>query len=121
VLTPSPAYTKPNIHREYSIHRVQHPPKIVCLHFILMIRSWPLNVASASGVHPFRVEYHQPAYSPLNPAWKWVIFLGHRFTLATNQYYTNVEYIHVSSYPIWGYIAIETIQLSACCLLLAQQ
>jgi len=32
-LTLSTAYT------EYSIHRVQHPPKIVCLPFILMITS----------------------------------------------------------------------------------
>jgi len=32
-LTPSTAYT------EYSIHRVQHPPKIGCLPFILMITS----------------------------------------------------------------------------------
>jgi hypothetical protein len=32
-LAPSIAYT------EYSIHRVQHPSKIVCLPFILMITS----------------------------------------------------------------------------------
>jgi len=54
-LTPSTAYAKYSIHRvqhtlrvqhtpstaytEYSIHRVQQPPKIVCLPFILMIRS----------------------------------------------------------------------------------
>jgi len=70
--TPSTAYT------EYSIHRVQHTPstaytkycipwvqhtpstayteysipKIVCLPFILMIPSQPLNVASGSGVPP---------------------------------------------------------------------
>jgi len=53
--TPSTAYT------EYSIHRVQHPPKIVCLPFILMIRMWPLNVASASGVPPYTIDCHQPA------------------------------------------------------------
>ena len=35
---------------ECSIHRVQHPSKIFCLPFILMITSWPLNEASASGV-----------------------------------------------------------------------
>jgi len=40
---------------EYSIHRVQHPPKIVCLPFILMITSWPLNVAPASGVPPYMI------------------------------------------------------------------
>jgi len=33
-----------------SIHRVQHTPKIVCHPFILSISSWPLNVASTSGV-----------------------------------------------------------------------
>jgi len=46
---------------EYSIHRVQHPPKIVCLPFILMITSWPLNVASASGIPPYTIDRHQPA------------------------------------------------------------
>jgi len=44
--TPSTAYTK------YSIHQVQHPPKIVCLPSILMMTSWPRNVASASGLPP---------------------------------------------------------------------
>jgi len=44
----SAAYT------ECSVHRVQHTPKIVCRPFILMISSWPLNVASASGVLPYR-------------------------------------------------------------------
>jgi len=39
---------------ECSIHRVQHTPKIVCRPFILTISSWPLNVASASGVPPYR-------------------------------------------------------------------
>jgi hypothetical protein len=39
---------------EYSIHRVQHPPKIVCLHFIFTIMSWPLNIAVASDVLPYR-------------------------------------------------------------------
>jgi len=56
-LTPSTAYA------EYSIHRVQHTPKIVCLPFILMITSWPLNVASASGVPPYTIDRHQPALS----------------------------------------------------------
>ena len=60
-LTPSTAYT------QYSIHRVQHPPKIVCLPFIHMIRSWPLNVASASGVPPYTIDRHQPA---LYETWK---------------------------------------------------
>jgi len=47
-LAPSPAYT------ECSIHRVQRTPKIVCRPFIFSISSWPLNVASASGVPPYR-------------------------------------------------------------------
>jgi len=46
-LTPSAAYA------ECSIHQVQHTPKIVCRPFILSISSWPLNVASASGVPPY--------------------------------------------------------------------
>jgi len=53
--TPSTAYT------EYSIHRVLHPPMIVCLPFIFMIMSWPLNVASASGVHLYTIDRHHPA------------------------------------------------------------
>ena len=47
-LTLSAAYT------EYSIHRVQRTLKIVCRPFILTIVSGPLNVASASGVPPYR-------------------------------------------------------------------
>jgi len=34
------------------IHQVQHPPTIVCLPFIPMIMSRPLNIASAWGVPP---------------------------------------------------------------------
>ena len=62
--TPSTAYTEYSIHRvqhtpstaytKYSIHQVQHTPKIVCRPFILKISSRPLNVASASGVPPYR-------------------------------------------------------------------
>jgi hypothetical protein len=54
-LTLSTAYT------EYNIHRVQHPPKIGCLPFILTITSSPLNVISASGVPPYKIDRHQPA------------------------------------------------------------
>ena len=57
--TPSTAYT------EYSIHRVQHTAKI--LPFILMITSWPLNVASASGVPPYTIHRLHPA---LHESWK---------------------------------------------------
>jgi len=46
---------------EHSIHWVEHPPNIVCLPWILMITRWPLNVASASGVPPYTIDYHQPA------------------------------------------------------------
>jgi len=51
-LTPSTAYT------QYSIHRVQHPPMIDCLPFILMITSWPRNVASASCMPPYTIDRH---------------------------------------------------------------
>jgi len=44
-----------------SWHRVQHPPKIVCLPFILMITRWPLSVASAPSVPPYTIDRHQPA------------------------------------------------------------
>jgi len=50
-----------------SWHRVQHPPKIVCLPFILMITSWPLNITSPSGVPCYTIDRHQPA---LYESWK---------------------------------------------------
>jgi len=53
--TPSTAYT------DYCIHWVQNPLKIVCLPFIPMITSWPLNFASSSGVPPYTIDRHQPA------------------------------------------------------------
>ena len=53
--TPSTAYA------EYTIHRVQHPPRMVCLPFILTIMSWPLNGASTSAVPPSTIDCHQPA------------------------------------------------------------
>jgi len=46
---------------EYSIHWVQYPPMTIDLPFILMITSWPLNVASASGVPPYMIDRHRPA------------------------------------------------------------
>jgi hypothetical protein len=46
--TPSTAYAK------CSVHLVQHSRRIVCHPFILKITSWPLTVASASGVPPYR-------------------------------------------------------------------
>jgi len=58
-LTPSTEHT------QYSTHPVQHPPKILCVPFILMITSWPLNVASASGV-PLHMccEVKSPCHIP---------------------------------------------------------
>jgi len=66
--TPSTAYTKYSIHQvqhtlstaytQYSIHQV---PNMVCLPFIFMITSWPLNVAIASGMPPYTIDCHQPA------------------------------------------------------------
>jgi len=63
--TPSLAYTECNIHRvlhapssaytEGSIHRVQHTSQIVCHPLILTIASWLRNVASASGIPPYRL------------------------------------------------------------------
>jgi len=50
--------TLSTVYSEYSIHRVQHPPGMVCLPFILMIVSQPLNVASASGVPPNLINHH---------------------------------------------------------------
>jgi len=69
--TPRTAYTEYRIYRvqhipstaytEYSIYWVQHRPEISCLPLILMIMSWPLNVASASGVPPYTIDRHQAA------------------------------------------------------------
>ena len=39
---------------ECSIHRVQYTPNIVCHPVILMITSWPWNVASACSVPPYQ-------------------------------------------------------------------
>jgi len=44
-----------------SIHRGQHTPNIICLPFILMVRRWPLDVASASGMPPYIIDCHQAA------------------------------------------------------------
>jgi len=41
-------------------HRVQHPPEIVCLPFIRMSTSWPLNVESVSSVRPYTIDRHPP-------------------------------------------------------------
>ena len=67
----STTYTEYSIHRvdhtpglaytEYSIHQVRHPPKIVFLPFMLMITSWPLNVASASSEPPYIIDCHHLA------------------------------------------------------------
>jgi len=50
--------TRSTAYTEYSIHRVQQPPKIICLPFILMITSWPLNVASAFCVSAYTIDRH---------------------------------------------------------------
>ena len=68
-LTPSMVYTEYSIPRstaytvythtwctaypEYSMHRVQHTPKIVCFPFNFMITSWPLDLGLDSGVPPY--------------------------------------------------------------------
>jgi len=52
--TPSTAYT------QYSIHWGEHPPKIVYLPFILMVKSWLMNVAWASGMPPYTIHHSQP-------------------------------------------------------------
>jgi len=51
-LTLSTVYTK------YSIQQVQHTPKMVCLPYIVIITSWPLNLAWASGVPPYLINCH---------------------------------------------------------------
>jgi hypothetical protein len=70
-LTPSIAYTEYSIHRvqniqstaytEFTMHWVQHTCNLVCLPFILIITSWPLNLALTSSVPPHTIDHHQPA------------------------------------------------------------
>jgi len=52
----SKAYT------EYSMHRVQHPPKSEWFPFILIIMRLPVNVASDSGMRPYTIDYHPQAH-----------------------------------------------------------
>jgi len=54
-------FTLSTAYTAYSIHRVQHPPKIACLPLIQMIIRRPLNVASAFGVPPYTIDCHPPA------------------------------------------------------------
>jgi len=54
-------HTQRTAYTENRIHRIHYTPKIVCLPFILMITSWPLNVSSASGLPPYTIDRHQPA------------------------------------------------------------
>jgi len=42
------------VNTECSIHWVQLTPRIVCCPFIVMISSWPQNVALAFGVPPYK-------------------------------------------------------------------
>ena len=67
------AYTK------YRIHSVQHPPRIVCFPFILMIMSWPLDVASDSGVPLYTVDSHQRALHEFKG--KLILSHSHRWKL----------------------------------------
>jgi len=70
--TPSTAYTLYSIHlvqhtpgtayNEYSIPRLQYPLKNIFIPFSLMITSWPLNVASASGMPIYKIDWHRPAF-----------------------------------------------------------
>ena len=101
--TPSVAYT------EYSIHRVQPTPKIVCRPFILSISRRPLNVASASGVPPYRSTAtslfstraskvksprHIPTVSTLTNRWIESQHLAHlpstASRLTTSKYFSNL-------------------------------
>jgi len=59
--TPSTSIHWVETYTEHSIHWVLHQPKIVCLPFIFMIKSWPLNVAWVSRVPPYTIDHHQPA------------------------------------------------------------
>jgi hypothetical protein len=46
----------------YSIHQARkHPPKIDCLLIILMIKSWPLNIAADSGMPLYKIDCHEVA------------------------------------------------------------
>jgi len=74
------AFALSTAYTEYSIHRVQHPPKIACVPFILMMMSWPLNKASASSLPPYMIDRHQPArhqISQVKSSCHIPMFVGH--------------------------------------------
>jgi len=47
---------------EHSIHRVQHPHRVVCPPFTHLIGGGPLNIALASGLPPYMIGRHQPTH-----------------------------------------------------------
>ena len=53
--------TRSRVYTKYSIHRVPHPCKIVCLLFIYITTSWPLNVASTNSKPPYTIDCYHPA------------------------------------------------------------
>jgi len=61
-LTQSTACTK------YSIQQVQHTHRIFCHPIILIIMSWPYNVASALRVPPRKINCHQPVLDEFSKA-----------------------------------------------------
>jgi len=80
---------------EYSIHRVQHPHKIVCLPFILMITSWPLNVAASSGM----ASLHDLPPSASSP-WelKGKVTLSHHHACKSTNWW--IDYQHPARRPL---------------------
>jgi len=83
--TLSTAYT------QYSIHRVQHPPRNVCLPVILLIGSWPLTEASASSVIPYTVNCLKGAFHKSSKVKSIVSFLWFRVDELMNRVSAPIE------------------------------
>jgi len=91
-------HTPRTAYNVYSIHQVQHLHKTVRLPFIQMITSWPLNVASFSGIPPYTINHHQSS-SP----WE----LNAKFTLSQS---------HVCQLKNWWMESQHLARLSIDCL-----
>jgi len=112
---------------EYSIHQVQYPPKIVCLPFILVINSWPRNVASAASIPPYMIDCHQPALYVCSkvelPNW-WIKFkhpASHPSTASTYSAKLAQSWTPTVSLDLLNYgLQVHTIMHSMCISRLAR-
>jgi len=77
-----------------AVTKVQSPRKILCLPFIPIMMSWPMNVASASSVPPYTIDRHPPS-SPWQLKVEVTLSHSHRYELNT----WRIESQHLASHP----------------------